>query len=494
MTRKNKMKPVCALLIVLSCCVASLNAQVPMTGVPDLTPAEPQDGQQQPMIECPWASNLIGVNGTECIDYLDQEAGARFKWKVYCALFPTIFFLMALVFAYDLARLCYIWYCNDDEIHPLANASAYTFGACCISCILMGAACIDGWALFRIYTPAIYLGLYAIPYGSIIPAAIGIPSIHLMDTLVIRPILEKSGAKYTIGSLIFTILVVLYGTVGYSIYGFILSAEISKNPATQLGIAGNKLQYTSLALALFIIVFCMIPVVVNINNMIKELSRVKRKQSTSEKQTTTETYRFSKQSNGSEMKIEKTSNDLEKELKKRSEKVQSWMIRQFLACAFLLAYMIANDYVNKDGGLLATLDMLLMCRIVELILLVNTHDLLNKVGNGDSKYIELIPFQLFFKFISKLPCCTGLSVALEKYESDHATATSTRRNGSTTELKTLTPKGPKNSFHSTTSNDVESFVADEDVIHEMPVIHEIPVTVVSNPVDSLQKKKRRHHT
>lgn len=360
----------------------NLNESMPMTMEPE-SGGDGEDPNLSPAaLACAsWAKIFDPESGT-CYKYLDLGEGYRYMWNVYCILFPVLFFIMALLYAHGLTRTIATnsaksrrrWYGN-------ANTYTYFFG--CIGSMLMAIACIDGWGFFYVFSVRTYLSIYAPGVGIIQTTVISLAAIGLFDDHVVSSIrgtltIPKT---YSYGSIVFMSLCCLYGSVGYAIFGWILAKEIAKNPETTLGITGNYLIYASLALQLVILLVCITPLLYVSHSNAKTLKKMMR------------------------------SND---DMKRMSRKTQTWFVRQFLSCAFLLIYLTTNDYLNKNGGLLATLLMLFVSRGVEVFLLLNTYDLLKP---GMSKNVEYIMFQYWY-----IPLVKSFKSVDSAYNTDDTTA------------------------------------------------------------------------
>lgn len=364
---------------------------------------------------CQWPRTPV-LNMDEnytCVRLLNLSGGHEFKWRVHCILFPILFFIMALAYLHNIFRLFDIYMIDKVKPNPFSTPKPphrdikfYIFAGSFIGCILMGISNIDGWGLLGYLDRTTYLALYAPAYGVIGTFSVILTSVYLLEELVV-----SINQPYSIVSLIFMTLCILYGSVGYVIYGWILAGKMSKDPNTNFGRVGNILQYVSLSLSMLVLLFCIVPVLKSFHNRIATA-------------------------------------DAKNKLffKRKSRRAQSWAIRQFMACAFLLCYMVTNDYANPNGDVvLGTLEMLSWSRIIELILLVNTHDL---VKYGHDGYAEYFPFQLFFEIFVKL---FGYNDPIfEENRKLISTKSKTSSNGSSVCLKTMDePKGPKNSFHTT---------------------------------------------
>ncbi len=316
--------------------------------------------------KCGWAYFYHPLT-RKCTGVLEAGVGYAFFWKMYCVIFPVCFFLMALTYAHGFTRAIILslnapkgraqrpWY---------GKTETYVYGLGAIGCLLMGTASIDGFGLRHIYSLRTYLIIFAPAFGLMGPVTIILTAVSLFDTHAIVSSRHQIHVKksLSIGSVVFMALCVAFGAIGYSVYGWFLADSLNGNNVVRLFTIGNYLTYTSRVLEICCILFLIGPFAVAMHMTAKKQAK----------------------RNKLEVRI-------------MSNKVQTWAIRALLLNVMLLTVTLYKDFTGKGGaeyGLLGTMFILMLGRIVELMWLLGTLDLLRP---AQGTYVEYVPFEFWYK-------------------------------------------------------------------------------------------------
>lgn len=311
---------------------------------------------------CPWAQQLtVSPSGVGyCVDWLDLLPGWRSFWHFIG--FTTVTFQFMLLFwtSYILYRF-WLRYKLGFVNKFFTNGVVWTLTISWLGSLFMGTAYIDPWGLSLIYSPTLYLALYAFPYGAI-PASTIALNIHLFDDIVLKyrkRSISLSGG-YTIFSKVCIVIILAYAAIGFPAFGWKLASVFSTDPNSHLGIVGNDLAYVMYGLVIFASLFGSVPALYVL-------------------------YRHAKHEQG-ERRIK---------LDMVRQRVTSWCIYNVGICIFTLASTIqlTNNPNNSGTLLIDTFVVLGIFRAAEVLLQWNTNRLL------EDPFVEPYPFYEVGKLI-----------------------------------------------------------------------------------------------